>query len=172
MSTAVASGHASNAAIDAMIEAVLNARTAETFRSAVRALDRVLLSGHYLVPLFHLPGQRIAYHTCGGTYGIEEHIVANGCDASETLAAPSIGGNQEPWEYRERIGNRLALIGGMDQFNVLTRGTPDAIRAQVHRLFETVGSEGGYILSCADHFFETPPENIRAYAEAARECTY
>ena len=29
-----------------------------------------------------------------------------------------------------------------------------------------------YILSCADHFFETPVESIEAYAEAARECVY
>jgi peptide/nickel transport system substrate-binding protein len=27
----------------------------------VRALDRVLLSGDYVVPLFHVPGQWIAY---------------------------------------------------------------------------------------------------------------
>jgi len=35
-----------------------------------------------------------------------------------------------------------------------------------------VGSEGGYVLSCADHFFDTPVENLRAYVEAARECAY
>jgi hypothetical protein len=120
----------------------------------------------------HSLGFKVTYHTCGGTFGIEEHIVANGCDASETLAPPSIGGNQEPWDYKQKIGNRLALIGGMDQFNVLTRGTAETIRKQVYTLFERVGADGGYILSCTDHFFETPVENIRAYAEAARECVY
>ena len=45
----------------------------------------------------HSLGFKITYHTCGGTYGIEEHIVANGTDCSETLAPVSIGGNQEPW---------------------------------------------------------------------------
>jgi len=35
-----------------------------------------------------------------------------------------------------------------------------------------VGYEGGYILSCCDHFFETSPENLRIYAEAARACVY
>jgi hypothetical protein len=39
-------------------------------------------------------------------------------------------------------------------------------------LFEKVGYEGGYILSCCDHFFETPPANIRIYAEAGRACVY
>jgi uroporphyrinogen decarboxylase len=120
----------------------------------------------------HECGFIVSYHTCGGTYGIEELIVANGTDVSETLAARSIGGNQDPWEFKEKIGNRLALIGGMDQYSILTDGTPDAIAAQVKKLFEEVGYEGGYILSCADHFFETPLENIQAYADAARECVY
>ena len=120
----------------------------------------------------HSLGFSVVYHTCGGTKGIEELIVANGCDASETLAPMSIGGNQEPWEYKAKIGRRLALIGGLDQFNVLTIGTKADIRGMVFKLFETVGYEGGYILSCCDHFFDTPPENLRAYAAAARECVY
>ncbi|WP_322989755.1 extracellular solute-binding protein [Hoeflea sp.] len=41
-------------AVDAAIDALLNARTAEDFRSAVRAYDRVLLSGYYVIPTFHL----------------------------------------------------------------------------------------------------------------------
>jgi len=122
--------------------------------------------------VLHSLGFTVVYHTCGGTRGIEEMIVANGCDASETLAPTSIGGNQEPWEIKAKIGRRLALIGGLDQFNVLTSGTREEIRAMVFKLFETVGYEGGYILSCCDHFFETPPEKIRIYAEAARECAY
>ncbi len=41
-------------AVDAMIEAMLTATGREDFTSAVRALDRVLLSGFYVMPLFHL----------------------------------------------------------------------------------------------------------------------
>ena len=40
----------------AMIEAMLAARAREDFVSAVRAFDRVLLSGFYVVPLFHAAG--------------------------------------------------------------------------------------------------------------------
>jgi uroporphyrinogen-III decarboxylase len=120
----------------------------------------------------HNLGFKITYHTCGGNYGIEELLVQNGTDASETLAAKSIGGNQEPWEFKKKIGNRLALIGGMDQFNVLTDGSEEGIRRMVYRLFEEVGYEGGYILSCTDHFFYTPVRNLRVFADAARECVY
>ena len=47
-------------AIDAMIAALLKARSRDEFVSAVRALDRLLMSGFYVVPLFHLPEQWVA----------------------------------------------------------------------------------------------------------------
>lgn len=49
-----------NPAADAMITAMLAAHGNEEFVSAVRALDRVLLSGHYVIPLFYPPAQWIA----------------------------------------------------------------------------------------------------------------
>jgi peptide/nickel transport system substrate-binding protein len=50
-------------AIDAMIAALLAARERDEFIAAVRALDRVLMSGFYVVPLFHLPDQWVARWT-------------------------------------------------------------------------------------------------------------
>lgn len=50
-------------AVDAMIAALLAAHGNEDFVSAVRALDRVLLSGHYVIPLFHAPAQWVASWT-------------------------------------------------------------------------------------------------------------
>jgi ABC-type oligopeptide transport system substrate-binding subunit len=48
-------------AIDAMIAAMVAAKTHEDFDDAVRAYDRVLLSGFYIVPLFYAREQWIAY---------------------------------------------------------------------------------------------------------------
>lgn len=50
-----------NPAADAMIAAMLAAHDKESFVSATRALDRVLISGDYVIPLFHLPRQWIAH---------------------------------------------------------------------------------------------------------------
>ncbi len=50
-------------AIDAMIDAMLAARSREDFVAAVRALDRLLISGYYVTPLFYLPDQWIARWT-------------------------------------------------------------------------------------------------------------
>ncbi len=71
-----------------------------------------------------------------------------------------------------KVGNRIACIGGIDQFNILTTGSRNDIRKKVLELFEKVGYEGGYICSASDHFFETPPENLIAFANAAIECIY
>jgi peptide/nickel transport system substrate-binding protein len=49
-----------SAAVDAMIAALLRAREHPDFVAAVRALDRVLISGSYVVPLFYLPQQWVA----------------------------------------------------------------------------------------------------------------
>ena len=52
---------ASSPAIDALIAALLSAKTHEEFVTAVRAFDRVLLSGFYIVPFYHAANQWIAH---------------------------------------------------------------------------------------------------------------
>lgn len=52
-----------SAAVDAMIAALLAAKSQDDFVTAVRALDRVLLSGFYIVPLYHAQNQWIAAST-------------------------------------------------------------------------------------------------------------
>jgi hypothetical protein len=39
-------------------------------------------------------------------------------------------------------------------------------------LFDGFGKEGGYACSASDHFFEMPVENLKTFAEAAKECIY
>lgn len=64
-------------AVDAMISALLNARSRQDFVTAVRAYDRVLLSGAYVVPLYHQPEQwlarwsRIAHPETAPVYGFQ-----------------------------------------------------------------------------------------------------
>ena len=50
-------------AVDAMIAAMLNATARDDFVAATRALDRVLLSGFYVVPLYFPPTQWVARWT-------------------------------------------------------------------------------------------------------------
>lgn len=46
--------------LDRLIEAMLTARSKEDFEAAVRSYDRMLISGHYMVPLYHIAEQWVA----------------------------------------------------------------------------------------------------------------
>ena len=72
---------AASPAIDAMIAAVVAARGHDDFVAAVRALDRTLISGFYIVPLYYSPDQWIAY---SATLGRPE-------------TTPMFGVNTETW---------------------------------------------------------------------------
>ena len=123
----------------------------------------------------HSLGLPVSYHTCGGMMPILEIIAANGCDCMEPFAPAGMGGDADLAAARQRLGPAVCLKGGLDQYNVLERGTPETIRETVRKAFaETGGAHGpgGFILCTSDHFYNVPVENLRAYAEAARECTY
>ena len=77
---------AASSAIDAMISALLSAKSKEDFTDAVRALDRVLLSGFYIVPLYHAPDQWFAYST----------ILARP-ERNAQFAAPLFGATLDTW---------------------------------------------------------------------------
>ena len=121
----------------------------------------------------HAAGHRVVYHTCGGMMPLLDLIVSNGCDASETLSCPEVGGDIHHLNrVKQRMDGKVALIGGFNQFQILEQGTPEQVRAEVHRLFEAAGQGGGYICSMSDHFFEAPLVALQALADAARECVY
>lgn len=47
-------------AVDGALAALLAARSREDFIASVRALDRLLVAGHYVLPLYHLPDRWVA----------------------------------------------------------------------------------------------------------------
>ena len=47
--------------VDSLIETLIGAKTREELTTAIHALDRVLLWGHYVIPLYHSNTDRIAY---------------------------------------------------------------------------------------------------------------
>ncbi len=51
---------ANDPAIDTIIEELIQARTTEDFHAAIRAYDRLLMNGNYILPFYHLNKQWIA----------------------------------------------------------------------------------------------------------------
>ncbi|MEL6551290.1 MAG: extracellular solute-binding protein [Pseudomonadota bacterium] len=54
-------------AAEAMIGAFLNAESQDDFRAAVKALDRIIMAGRYVIPIYHFSTGRIA-HDANLTY--------------------------------------------------------------------------------------------------------
>ncbi len=125
-----------------------------------------------LIAAAHASGLRIVYHTCGGMMPLVERIADMGTDAMETFTPRSMGGDARMAEARRRVGGRVAMIGGFDQFNDFVGCPPGQTRQAVRRLFDEAGRDGGYILAPSDHFFEADDELVRAFAEEARLCAY
>jgi uroporphyrinogen-III decarboxylase len=108
-------------------------------------------------------------HNCGKMLDVFEMMVSTGVDAMESLTPSSHGGDCDDLDLiKERWGDRVCLMGGFDQA-LIEFGNPTEIQGEVRRLIEHYGSGGGYILENTDHFFNGPVDNVRAYAQAARE---
>ena len=120
----------------------------------------------------HEAGQRIVYHTCGGMMPLLERIASMGPDAMETFTPKEMGGDTDLAEAKKRIGDRVCMIGGFDQFHYFTNCAPEETRREVRRCFTAAGEGGGFILSPSDHFFEAEPELLHAFADEARKCVY
>ncbi|HVO44575.1 MAG TPA: uroporphyrinogen decarboxylase family protein, partial [Aggregatilineales bacterium] len=69
-----------------------------------------------LIDLAHQVGQRVVYHTCGGMMPLLERIAAMKPDAMETFTPSAMGGDVKLAEAKRRIGDKVCMIGGFDQF--------------------------------------------------------
>lgn len=117
-------------------------------------------------------GQRIVYHTCGGMMPILEDLADMGPDAIETLTPSEMGGDVDLAEVKRRVGDRVCMIGGFDQFHHFINCSEKETRAAVRHAFEAAGDGGGFILSPSDHFFDADLNLIQAFADEARACRY
>jgi uroporphyrinogen decarboxylase len=125
-----------------------------------------------LIDRAHAVGQKIVYHTCGGMMPFLERLADMGPDAMETFTPAGMGGDTLLGEAKRRIGDRVCMIGGFDQFHFFTKCTPAETRAEVRRCFNEAGARGGYILCPSDHFFDADIPLLEAFADEARRCVY
>jgi len=125
-----------------------------------------------LICAAHTAGQRIAYHTCGGMMPILEDIAAMKPDAMETFTPADMGGDVDLAEAKRRIGDKVCMIGGFDQYHYFKGCSPGETRNKVRECFESAGGGGGYIMAPSDHFFDADVELIEAFADEAKNCVY
>lgn len=125
-----------------------------------------------LITLAQSVGQRVVYHTCGGMMPFLELLADMKPNALETFAPESMGGDAILADAKRRIGDRVCMIGGFDQFHYFKGCTPGETRKAVRKCFQDAGHGGGFILSPSDHFFDADLILLEAFADEARRCTY
>lgn len=125
-----------------------------------------------LVAVARESGHRIVYHTCGGMMPILERIADMGPDAVETFTPKAMGGDVRLADAKARIGSRVCMIGGFDQFHHLASCAPEDTRRAVREAFDAAGGGGAFILAPSDHFFEAEDALLEAFADEARACAY
>ena len=106
----------------------------------------------------------IYIHICGNSRPILEMMAATGADVIEPL--DPLGG-VEVADAKKRVGDKVALMGGVNTLTVL-QGTVEQVRAEaIHKCRE--GGPNGYVLACGDMVPPaTPIENLASMVEVAR----
>jgi len=76
--------------------------------------------------------------------------------------------NVDMVKAKEVLGGKVC-IGGNVPLSLLTTGTPDQVRDYCKKLIDTVGKDGGYIMSAAGSTEDAKIENIKAMIEFTKE---
>jgi len=103
-------------------------------------------------------------HICGRTSGIIDLMADSG---AAVLSIDQITLS----EAREKVGERVCLMGNVRPTETLLEGAPETVRAEALQCLEdAAGSPAGFILASGCEVpIETPPHNIDALMAAARE---
>lgn len=71
-------------------------------------------------------------------------------------------------KVKEVLGDTMCIAGGMP-ISLLQAGTPEKVRAETKKIIETVGRDGGFIMSTSSVLDEADPVLVQAWADATRE---
>jgi uroporphyrinogen decarboxylase len=104
-------------------------------------------------------------HICGNTSKIWEDMVDTGVGVLSLDDMVDIG------EAKARVGDKVALLGNVRPTAVMFLGTPDDVRDNAKEcLAKAWDSPKGYILGLGCGLpIDTPPENLHALVQAARD---
>lgn len=106
-------------------------------------------------------------HICGNSTKVLDLYAATGADMVEIDHAVDLR------VAKERIGDKVILIGNVHTVEELLQGTPETVTAAAHRCIDQAGAGGGFMLGsgCIVPRY-TPLENVQAMVRAAHSRTY
>jgi uroporphyrinogen-III decarboxylase len=115
-------------------------------------------------------GTPAVYHNCGQIQALVESYRGLGVAGVEPFSPPPKLGDADLAEAKRLVGDAYVIIAGVDQVDVIQRGTVDDVRRATVEAMR-VGKPGGrFILQNADFLeYGTPPENVQAFVTTALE---
>lgn len=114
-------------------------------------------------------GIPVLYHNCGYAKGLLSLYPGLGLRAYESLT-PAPYGDTVLDEAVRTFGKVTTLLGGIDQLDLLRKGSTAEIEATTKRVLDTVRGRCNFILGTTDYFNEdTPRDKILAFSEAGRK---
>jgi uroporphyrinogen decarboxylase len=113
----------------------------------------------------HRHGYQVVLHSCGSIHPVIERLISAKVDCLHPLQAKARDMDAE--RLAKDFKGRIAFMGGIDAQELMTQGTPDQIRADVHLVKRLLGPN--LIVSPSHEAIlpNVPPENVEALAQAA-----
>jgi uroporphyrinogen decarboxylase len=115
----------------------------------------------------HRHGYQVVLHSCGAIYPVIPKLIEAGVDCLHPLQA--LARNMDANTLARDFKGKVAFMGGVDMQELLTNGTPEQVRAEVHRVKNILAPN--FIVSPSHEAIlpNVPPQNIEALAAAAME---
>lgn len=111
------------------------------------------------------------HHSCGAIRKLIPDLIETGVDVLDPVQVSAAG--MIPSELKAEFGHRLVFSGGVDENELLAKGSPDEVRAGVFQVLDDMARGGGFFVGPTHNFQDDiPTENIVAMYQAAREWTY
>ncbi|MFW9823694.1 MAG: uroporphyrinogen decarboxylase family protein, partial [Candidatus Thorarchaeota archaeon] len=112
----------------------------------------------------HDAGAKFVLHSCGNLGQIFSDFLEIGIDGVESLKPKS----NDLIMYREKYPE-IALIGTVDDSEMLIFESPEYIRNSVKESIKSLGKKGGYIPGPTNFLLDQPPENIVSLYKAIQD---
>jgi len=112
----------------------------------------------------HRHGARILLHCCGNTYDLLDKFVEWGFDGAHAFE-PSAGNSLAA--ARDKVGDRLCLVGGMDITRTLVEASREEVEAEVANAVKEAAG-GGFILAPAHTHPAVSVQRVEWMIDSAR----
>ncbi len=115
-------------------------------------------------------GTPAAYHNCGQIQVLLEAYKGLGVAAVEPFSPPPKLGDADLAAAKEIVGDDYLIIAGVDQVDVIQKGTVEDVRRATAEAMRIGKPGGGFILQNADFLeYGTPVDNVQAFVQTALE---